>query len=250
MAGHHRSSPTSPRQPPSPPPQNSATSSSINNGSWSPTRPVSLEQASHKKTKSNKIFKRVSSAFRSFPIVTPACRIPIASRPHSGHTHGGIRITGTLFGHRRARVNLAIQENPRCLPTLVLELAIPTGKLLQEMGLGLVRIALECEKSPSHKTKLIEEPIWTMYNNGRKVGYGIKREPTDDDLNAMKMLHAVSMGAGVLPSNEANESHDGELTYMRAYFERVVGSKDSETYYMVNPNGGSGPELGIFFVRV
>lgn len=132
---------------------------------------------------------------------------------------------------------------------LLLELAIPTGKLLQEMGIGLVRIALECEKHPSDKTKLIEEPIWTMYNNGRKTGYGIKREPTDDDLNVMKMLHAVSMGAGVLPSTD-NDSPDGELTYMRAFFERVVGSKDSETYYMMNPDGGSGPELSIFFVRI
>ncbi|KAK9682764.1 hypothetical protein RND81_10G094900 [Saponaria officinalis] len=254
MTGPNRPSPTSPRQPPSPPtPHSTVSSSTVNSGSWSPARPpISLEQASQRKTnKSNRILKRVSSAFRSFPIVSPACRIPISSsRPHGGHVHGGTRITGTLFGHRRARVSLAIQENPRCLPTLLLELAIPTGKLLQEMGLGLVRIALECEKNPSHKTKLIEEPIWTMYNNGRKVGYGIKREPTHDDLNAMNLLHAVSMGAGVLPSNEANETHDGELTYMRAYFERVIGSKDSETYYMVNPNGGSGPELGIFFVRV
>ncbi|KAF9593753.1 hypothetical protein IFM89_024921, partial [Coptis chinensis] len=41
------------------------------------------------------------------------------------------------------------------------------------------------------------------------------------------------MGAGVLPSDSA-DMPDGELTYMRAYFERVVGSKDSETFYMMN----------------
>lgn len=132
---------------------------------------------------------------------------------------------------------------------LLLELAIPTGKLLQDMGLGLVRIALECEKHPAEKTKLIDEPIWTLYCNGRKSGYGIKRDPTDEDLKAMEMLQAVSMGAGVLPS-ESPEVPDGDLTYMRAYFERVVGSRDSETYYMVNPDGNSGPELSIFFVRV
>ncbi|XP_074289700.1 protein MIZU-KUSSEI 1-like [Silene latifolia] len=260
MTGSHRPSPTSPKQtssPRSPQPTSSprapqpAAITPINSGSWSPTRPpVSLELANQRKNKSNKIMRRVRSVIRSFPIVTPTCRIPISSRLNDGHVHGGTRITGTLFGHRKARVNLAIQENPRCLPMLLLELAIPTGKLLQEMGLGLVRIALECEKHPSDKTKLIEEPIWTMYNNGRKTGYGIKREPTDDDLNVMKMLHAASMGAGVLPSNEAYESPDGELTYMRAYFERVVGSKDSETYYMMNPDGGSGPELSIFFVRI
>lgn len=137
---------------------------------------------------------------------------------------------------------------------LVLELSIQTGKLLQDMGLGLVRIALECEKNSSEKIKLIDEPIWTMYTNGRKVGYAVKREPTDDDLKVMQMLHAVSMGAGVLPGEGGaagdTAAAEGELTYMRAHFERVVGSKDSETYYMMNPDGNSGPELSIFFVRV
>jgi len=133
---------------------------------------------------------------------------------------------------------------------LLLELAIPTGKLLQDMGLGLVRIAFECEKRPSEKIKIIEEPIWTMYCNGRKTGYGIKREPTDEDMSVMQLLHAASMGAGVLPSSDGNETPEGELTYMRAFFERVVGSKDSETYYMVNPDRSSGPELSIFFVRI
>lgn len=158
-------------------------------------------------------------------------------------------MTGTLFGHKKARINLAIQEGPRKIPILILELALQTGKLLQDMGSGLTRIALECEKHPSEKTKLIEEPVWTMYCNGRKVGYAVKREPTDDDLSVMQTLHAVSMGAGVLPS-ETEDLPNGELTYMRAQFERVVGSKDSETYYMVSPDGNSSPELSIFFVRI
>lgn len=135
---------------------------------------------------------------------------------------------------------------------LVLELAIPTGKLLHDMGLGLVRVALECEKKhPSDKTKLVDEPIWTMYCNGRKVGYAVRRDPSEDDLGIMQMLQAVSMGAGVVPSTESKDVAEvGELTYMRAQFERVVGSRDSETYYMTNPDGNSGPELSIFFVRI
>lgn len=135
---------------------------------------------------------------------------------------------------------------------LVLELSIQTGKLLQDMGVGLVRIALECEKNHTEKIKLMEEPIWTMYCNGKKVGYAVKREATVDDLKVMQMLHAVSMGAGVLPAEggDAAAEADGEMTYMRAYFERVVGSRDSETYHMINPDGNSGPELSIFFVRV
>ena len=79
----------------------------------------------------------------------------------------------------------------------------------------------------------------------------MKREATDDDLNVMQMLHAVSMGAGVLPSEVTSDQQEsGDLMYMRAHFERVVGSKDSETYYMLNPDGNNGPELSIFFVRI
>ncbi|KAK5834817.1 protein MIZU-KUSSEI 1 [Gossypium arboreum] len=213
--------------------------------------PVSLQQPSNKKgsSKSSKMFRRFRSVFRSFPIITPVCKIPINLYGHDSHIHGGTRMTGTLFGYRKARVNLAIQENSKCLPILILELAINTGKLLQDMGLGLVRIALECEKRPSEKIKILEEPIWTLYCNGKKSGYGVKRDPTDEDLMVMQTLHPISMGAGVIPA-EATENPDGELTYMRAHFERVVNSRDSETYYMMNPDGNSGPELSIFFVRV
>ncbi|MFQ6647405.1 hypothetical protein Gotur_020782 [Gossypium turneri] len=213
--------------------------------------PVSLQQPSNKKgsSKSSKMFRRFRSVFRSFPIITPVCKIPINLHGHDSHIHGGTRMTGTLFGYRKARVNLAIQENSKCLPILILELAINTGKLLQDMGLGLVRIALECEKRPSEKIKILEEPIWTLYCNGKKSGYGVKRDPTDEDLMVMQTLHPISMGAGVIPA-EATENPDGELTYMRAHFERVVNSRDSETYYMMNPDGNSGPELSIFFVRV
>ncbi|KAF8403667.1 hypothetical protein HHK36_011771 [Tetracentron sinense] len=239
-----------------PPPQPRATSTVMPDiGTRSPTRPqISLQQPSDKKkpSKPGKLLRRFRAVFRSFPIITPTCKIPVSlhgNRLHDNHIHGGTRMTGTLYGNRKARINLAIQENPRCLPMLLLELAIPTAKLLQEMGSGLVRIALECEKHTTEKTKLIDEPIWTMYCNGRKTGYGVKREPNEDDLIIMQLLNAVSMGAGVLPS-ENTDIPDGELTYMRAHFERVVGSRDSETYYMMNPDGNSGPELSIFFVRI
>ncbi|KAJ7949394.1 Protein MIZU-KUSSEI 1 [Quillaja saponaria] len=215
--------------------------------------PISLQPSNTKNpSKSTKLFRKVRSVFRSFPIITPSCKIPVSlhgSRLNDGHIHGGKRMTGTLFGYRKARVNLAIQENPRCLPMLLLELAIPTGKLLQDMGVGLVRIALECEKKAAEKTKIIDEPIWTLYCNGKKTGYGVKREPTDDDLNVMQLLHAVSMGAAVLPA-EMGDPHEGELTYLRTFFERVIVSKDSETYYMMNPDVNGGPELSIFFVRI
>ncbi|KAI4332943.1 hypothetical protein L6164_017809 [Bauhinia variegata] len=223
----------------------------------SPLRvPISLQPAKGKKQKAkSKMFKRFRTAFRSLPIMpAPACKIPAALHgtlvtDHS-HIHGGTKITGTLFGYRKARVNLAFQDNPRSVPLLLLELAIPTGKLLQGMEMGVIRIALECEKNPNEKTRIIDEPMWTLFYNGKKIGYGAKREPTDDDLNVMQLLHVVSAGAGVLP-NPMSGPHDGELSYMRAYFDRVTGSKDSESYYMTMPEGSnSGPELSVFFVRV
>lgn len=119
------------------------------------------------------------------------------------------------------------------------------------MDMGLVRIVFECEKKPGDKTKIIEEPIWTLYCNGKKSGYGVKRDPSDEDLSVMQKLRAVSIGAGVLPNdNTLEERNHGELTYVRGHFDRVTGSKDSETYYMVNPEGHDGPELSIFFIRI
>lgn len=134
---------------------------------------------------------------------------------------------------------------------MVVELAMQTNVLQKEMSLGMVRIALECEKrSDKDKTRLLDEVLWTLYCNGRKSGYGIKREATEEDLNVMELLKAVSMGAGVLPGNSEIEGPDGELAYMRSHFEHVVGSKDSETLYMLSPDGNNGPELSIFFVRI
>ncbi|KAM7267612.1 hypothetical protein ACFE04_009778 [Oxalis oulophora] len=217
--------------------------------SWSaPATPAAtyratFEKASNTKTSnSKKIMRKVRSVFRAFPIIQPACRAGM--RLTDGH--GGMRMTGTLFGFRRSRVNFIIQENPRGLPVLLLEFSMQTGKLLQEMGMGLVRIVLECEKKPKEKTKIVDESIWILYCNGKKSGYAVKREPTDEDLSVIHVLQAMTMGAGVLPSDS---SDGGDLTYMRSNFERVVNSKDSETYYMMNPDGNCETDLSIFFVR-
>ncbi|RWR78423.1 protein MIZU-KUSSEI 1-like protein [Cinnamomum micranthum f. kanehirae] len=216
------------------------------------TKPqVSLLQPSQKKKKTRpfKLFQLFRSLFRSFPIVTPSCTLPAI--PESKRPRGA-KVTGTLFGYRNGRVSLSIQENSRCLPSIVLELAMQTSFLQKEMSLGMVRIALECDKRLGEKERmeLLEEPLWTLYCNGKKSGFGVKREATEDDLKVMELLMPVSMGAGVLPGNSDVEGSDGELAYMRAHFEQVVGSRDSETLYMLGPDGNSGPELTIFFVRI
>ncbi|CAI8598773.1 unnamed protein product [Vicia faba] len=223
---------------------------------------ISLIQPSQKKKHKPKVIRVFRSVFRSFPIITPACKFPtIPTGPNDAHHHHhhkniggsiGTKVSGTLFGHRKGRVSLSVQENPKCLPSLVIELSMQTSVLQKEMAAGMVRIALECEKrQEKDKTLLVEEPLWTMYCNGKKTGYGVKREASEEDLHVMELLKAITMGAGVVPMKNEVDDVDGELAYMRASFEHVVGSKDSETLYMLSPEGNNpGPELSIFFVRI
>ncbi|OIT33791.1 PREDICTED: protein MIZU-KUSSEI 1-like [Nicotiana attenuata] len=191
----------------------------------------------------------------SFPTILPTCMwlnlspnlsvIPISL---------GRKFTGTLFGHRRGHVSFAIQNNPTSEPILLIEFAISTSTLVKDMSSGLVRIALECEKAPrgSRHMRLFQEPRWTMYCNGRKCGYALSRACTDSDWHVLRTVQNVSVGAGVIPvvddGPKCSES-EGELLYMRARFERVVGNRDSEAFYMMNLDGNGGPELSIFLLR-
>lgn len=129
------------------------------------------------------------------------------------------------------------------------------------MSSGLVRIALECEKERSseprgrHARRLYAEPKWTMYCNGRKLGYASGRACGDSDWHVLRTVQSVSVGAGVIPvvTGGGGKEEDlglGELLYMRARFERVVGSRDSEAFYMMNPDGNGGPELSVFLLRI
>ncbi|CAJ1974593.1 unnamed protein product [Sphenostylis stenocarpa] len=223
-----------------------------------PPPPISLVQPSQKKRLRPKVIRVFRSVFRSLPIITP-CKfpsIPTDTNNHHKTVNNGTKVSGTFFGRSKGRVSLSVQENPRCLPTLIVELSMQTNSLQKEMAAGMVRLALECEKrSEKDKTMIAEEPLWAMYCNGKKNGYGVRRNATEEDLYVMEVLKAVTMGAGVLPlKSEADDGggDGGELAYMRAPFEHVVGSKDSETLYMMSPDlqGNSGPDLTIFFVRV
>ncbi|KAF5804263.1 putative protein MIZU-KUSSEI 1-like, plant [Helianthus annuus] len=174
----------------------------------------------------------------------------------------GRKVTGTLFGNRRGHVSFAVQYDPRSEPVLVVELAVTTAALVKEMSSGLVRIALECEKQKPHarcvarggggKTKLFLEPMWSMYCNGKKYGYAQSRACSASDWHVLSTVQTVSVGAGVIPvvKDGRKGNDEGELLYMRARFERVVGSRDSEAFYMMNPDGSGGPELSIFLLRI
>lgn len=163
----------------------------------------------------------------------------------------GTKVVGTLFGHRRGHVHFAFQEDFKLSPGFLVELATPTSVLVKEMASGLVRVALECEKRAEKKgPKLLEEPVWRTYCNGKKCGYAMRRECGPEEWKVLNAIGPISMGAGVLPGPGSGAEPDGELMYMRAKFERVVGSKDSEAFYMMNPDGHGGPELSIYLLRV
>ncbi|XP_073103882.1 protein MIZU-KUSSEI 1-like isoform X2 [Elaeis guineensis] len=180
-----------------------------------------------------------------FPMLTSGCKmVALLGRPSKRSLLSDKATTITLFGYRKGRVSLAIQEDPMSPPTFLIELPMLTSSLHKEMASGLVKIALESE-TRTQKKKLIEEYLWAVYCNGRKSGYSIRRKQiSDDEGHVMQILRGVSMGAGVLPCDK--ETKEGEMTYLRARFERVVGSKDSEALYMINPDGAGGPELSIF----
>ncbi|KAL1551214.1 protein MIZU-KUSSEI 1-like [Salvia divinorum] len=170
-------------------------------------------------------------------------------RPRAPFSSGlGERVVGTLFGQRRGHVRFAFQEDFKAAPAFLVELATPTSALVKEMASGLVRIALECEKrqqaaAEKRGARLLEEPLWRTYCNGKKCGYAMRRECGPDEWKVLNAVGPISMGAGVLPG-------DGEVMYMRAKFERVVGSRDSEAFYMMNPDRNGGPELSIYLLRV
>ncbi|KAE8670790.1 Protein MIZU-KUSSEI 1 [Hibiscus syriacus] len=165
----------------------------------------------------------------------------------------GTKVIGTLFGYRRDHVHFAFQEEAKLSPAFLIQLAISTSVLVKEMASGLVRITLECEKKIGKKgMKLLDEPVWRTYCNGKKCGFATRRECGPEEWKVLKAVEPISMGAGVLPGSCKGNGGgpEGELMYMRARFERVVGSKDSEAFYMMNPDGSGGPELSVYLIRV
>ncbi|XP_047327610.1 protein MIZU-KUSSEI 1 [Impatiens glandulifera] len=185
----------------------------------------------------------------------------------------GNRVVGTLFGHKRGHVHFAFQKDANSPPAFLVELATPISGLVKEMASGLVRIALECNKkepglvseeesgaAAAIGKRLLEEPRWRTYCNGKRCGFATKKECGPREWKLLKAVEPISMGAGVLPKmkedgdddrgGDGEDNGEGEIMYMRAKFERVVGSRDSEAFYMMNPDSNVAPELSIYLLRV
>ncbi|KAF5199655.1 Mizu-kussei [Thalictrum thalictroides] len=161
-------------------------------------------------------------------------------------------ITGTIFGYRRGKANICIQSTTNnTIPLLLLELPVPTAILAKEMKSGILRIALECkydqQQSSSSTTSLLSEPVWNMYCNGKIVGCAVKRRPTQANMDFFRLMCSVHVGTGVI--NRKTLNCDNDLMYLRANFERVSRSTNSESFHLISPDGSTGQELSIFFLR-
>ncbi|KAL5546335.1 hypothetical protein UlMin_006022 [Ulmus minor] len=217
--------------------------------------PIAYHQISKTQIKISSLFRSFLSIL-NFPAILPTCKWLTIPTHLSITPSLGRKVTGTLFGNRRGHVSFAVQLDPRSEPVLLLELAMSTSSLVKEMASGLVRIALESENSPAARgsgRKLFQEPTWTMYCNGKRCGYAVSRTCGEFDSHVLSTIRSVSVGAGVIPvvdDGQKGSTAEGELLYMRARFERVVGSRDSEAFYMMNPDGNGGPELSIFLLRI
>ncbi|KAI3517062.1 hypothetical protein L1887_16269 [Cichorium endivia] len=181
-------------------------------------------------------------------------------------------VKGTFFGHRNGRVSFCIQDDNHhhhrrtpsrrmtnttatamssfSQPLFLLEFAVPTSYLAKEMQHGLLRIAL-VEEDSTHRQQprvIFDVPVWSMYCNGRKVGYATRRKMTAADMAILTRMQSVSVGAGVLPP-ENDHGSDG-IMYLRASFRRIIGSPNSESFHMKNPDQDErSQELSIFLLR-
>lgn len=158
-------------------------------------------------------------------------------------------VIGTIFGHRRGHVWFCIQHDRlSSKPFLLLEFPILTHQLVNEMRFGLVRIALECDRSDLGSCPLRSVPVWTMYCNGRKLGFAARRKATDRVRLMLKTMQSTTVGAGVMPSGFGSSDSE-EIMYMRANYEHVVGNADSESFHLINPDELPGQELSVFLLR-
>lgn len=160
-------------------------------------------------------------------------------------------VTGTIFGYRRGKVNFCIQTDSKSTsPILLLELAVPTAILAREMRGGVLRIALESTSASSGGRSVLSSAAWSMYLNGRKVGYALRRRASAADVETLRRMGRVVEGAGIIGGKEVDGEEDDYLMYLRANFDRVCGaSGDSESFHLRDPNGSIGQELSIFFFR-
>ncbi|CAN0878682.1 Protein MIZU-KUSSEI 1 [Linum grandiflorum] len=156
-------------------------------------------------------------------------------------------VIGTIFGTRRGHVWLCFQHDrlSTTKPLLLLELSTPTHHLVGEMRCDLVRVALECTRPEFRSCPLRSVPVWNVNCNGKRLGFAARRKLTEQNRQMLKTMQSMTVGAGVIPAGVGSPE---EIMYMRANYEHVVGSADSESFHLIDSVHG-GQELGVFLIR-
>ncbi|KAJ1386681.1 Protein MIZU-KUSSEI 1-like, plant [Sesbania bispinosa] len=119
------------------------------------------------------------------------------------HHHLRVQMPAELPMEKKKALKVQVQVSSDCVhkESFTSQLWLLRDTCGGEMASGLVRIALECEKKTGSKgVKLLEEPLWRTYCNGRKCGYANRRECGAEEWKILKAVEPISMGAGVLPS--------------------------------------------------
>ncbi|XP_050212668.1 protein MIZU-KUSSEI 1 [Mercurialis annua] len=160
-------------------------------------------------------------------------------------------VVGTIFGHRRgSKVWFCIQfDRFSTKSLLLLEFSIPTTQLVREMQSGLLRLALECDRPEFKSYPLRSVPVWTLYCNGRRIGFASKRKPTDQNRLMLKSMQSTTVGAGVIPAGFGSLGNSEEIMYMRANYEHAIGSANTESFHLINLDEGVGQEFSVFLMR-
>ncbi|XP_057783848.1 protein MIZU-KUSSEI 1 [Salvia miltiorrhiza] len=171
-------------------------------------------------------------------LLLPTCNCMITQENEFRHKRSSSStVSGTIYGQRRGKVSLCIQTNPDSTsPILLLELAIPTNVLAKEMKGGSIRFAFECKTDPG-SGPLLSMPAWTMYCNGRKLGFAVKRKPSRADVELLQKMQNVVVGAGV----------DDDVMYLRGMFHRFHASANSDSFHLIDPDAAQ--ELSFYFLR-
>ncbi|KAL3585697.1 hypothetical protein D5086_012564 [Populus alba] len=94
------------------------------------------------------------------------------------------------------------------------------------MQCGLVRLALGCNRSELNSVPLRAVPIWIVNCNGKKAGFALRRNSSEQIRLMLKTVQSMTVGAGVIPARA-----------------------DSESFHLINPDECPGQELSVFLMR-
>ncbi|CAA6657723.1 unnamed protein product [Spirodela intermedia] len=150
-----------------------------------------------------------------------------------------------------SRAPLCLQLDPSAPPHLFVELPLIATEFAAGIRDGGWRISLEClslDDVTAAKPLLEATEVWKVSLNGMKAGLATRPQMTEREARLLEVTRTVSTGAGILPPIQRRRRLRG-CKYLRGSFDRVVGSPDSESYYLVDPDGDLSHVLSFFFYR-